>query len=167
MKKSFVILIGILLVVLASSIEVKGSHYAHAWLISQDISVPAGVTKSRGDTFDASTFVTTPFGIDPVDYVAIQVIFSRAAGSASTVNVEFEASCDGGRTWALLRSLDALDEALIQIPTNETAFAGNIVKIIGQARAHGLSHIRLRSVENGDGVNDITRFNVLVSYGYK
>ena len=91
------------------------------------------------------------------------ITFTRAAGSASTVDFEFEVSTDNRVTWSLLREPDALDTPLVQIPTNTPVVSGTTVQATFYFNLPGVSHIRLRSINNNDTVNNLTAINVTLS----
>jgi hypothetical protein len=94
---------------------------------------------------------------------AIIVIFGRAAGSASTVDIELSVSNDGGLTWSLLREATSLDEVLIQVPINTTAIEGNTVRVSFMLNIIGFDRLRVESIENTDGANNITDCQVQIS----
>ncbi len=87
---------------------------------------------------------------------AITVTFTRAAGSASTVDFEFQASYDGGTTWSTAYYVR------IQVPTNETAVS-NVVRATREVQFYGVSHVRLYRIVNNDGANNLTACNATLS----
>src|SRR4030042_890294 len=94
---------------------------------------------------------------------SVTITFTRAAGSASTVDFEFEVSTDQKATWSLLREADSLDTPLIQIPTNTPIMTGTTVRVTFYMNAPAVSHIRLRSIDNNDVANALTAINVTLS----
>ena len=126
-------------------------------LLAAAISVNAGVTKTRsgGDFVSAGA-------VEENDSICLTTTFARAAGSASLVKVDIEYSYDGGTSWAMLRT--TLTDELIQIATNTAVVTGTTVAVSKQLDVRGMSHLRVRSVENEDGSNNITAFQVYMSY---
>jgi len=90
------------------------------------------------------------------DKVAITVTFTRAAGTASTVDFEFQASYDGGTTWTTAYFVN------LQTATNETAVS-NVVRKITLVNVPGVSHLRLYRINNTDAANNLTACNASVS----
>jgi len=147
----------ILALVAILALPLFATHQREKWFLGTAVDVNAGATV----TYPA----TLPSGVVDVSKyseVSITVVFSRAAGAADTVDIEIWCSPEGS-TWSLLRETDG--EALFQIPTNTDAITGNVVRVTFIINVQGLRYLRLGSVENTDGVNNITGFNVLCSMG--
>ena len=154
MKKYAQVFIAILILILATSLS--GHVRKHEYLLSEAKAVNAGAMKTNGTHFDSPGV-----SLEHSDKVTLTVVFARAAGSSSTVDVEIEVSPDNGATWALLRSADGT--ALLRTPTNEPVITGTTVRRTYQINAIGISHFRVKSVENTDVANNITDFNVQIS----
>jgi len=87
----------------------------------------------------------------------ITVTFTRAAGAADTVDFTFDISYDGGTTWA------SFEGVTIQIATNHAVISGTTVRAYIEVNLYGISHIKLHSIKNNDGVNNITACNATLS----
>ena len=140
------------------ALPLNGDYYKHKDFLSDAIDVGANVVKEAG-----TDFITWEPDFDPLNTVALTVEFTRAAGTSSTVDFEFEVSFDGGDTWALFR--DSLSNPLIRIPTNTTVISGTTVRVTFQVNVYGYSDIRLKSIDNNDTLNGITAVMVTLSYG--
>lgn len=95
------------------------------------------------------------------DVVALICTFTRAGGSASTLDFYFMASHDGGTTW------ENYDDVTVEIPTNQAVYSGNIVREVKLIYVYGLTHLKLWQIVNNDGANNVTACNVTLSQGSK
>ena len=133
-----------------------GSFRSKTDFLTAGVAVNATVTKVNGTDFTSIPIdLTWPPGAPSVG--SIVVTFTRAAGSASLVYFEFQASYDGGTTWTTSYW------TRIEVPTNETAVA-NVVRAREPVELHGISHIRLFQIVNNDGANNLTACNATFSY---
>ena len=146
----------ILIFVLILTVPLLGSVRKHQNFLTTAIDVDATVTKTN-----VTDFPSAEVAIEHSTEAAFTVTFARAAGSASTVDIEIEVSTDNKATWSLYRSADG--SALIRIPTNTSVVSGTTVRRTYQINAIGISHFRVKSVENTDVANNITDFNVQIS----
>lgn len=147
MKRKSLALFVVLLLTLCLSAGVKDKDF-----LSTAISVNASTTATNGSQLYSREF--DPKG----NQVAITVTFARAAGTADTVDVYFEASYDG-TTWA------TFDGALLEIPTNTTPVTGTTVTVLYQLNVYGVELLRVWKVDNTDSSNGITACNITMSYG--
>ena len=152
MKKAMIL---VLIAVLA--LPLVGSYQRHYWFLAHSVNVAAGATLTYAATLNSRTINVEKYSI-----CSLTVVFTRAAGAEDTVNIELWCSPEGS-TWSLLRETDG--EELIQIPTETDAITGDVVRVTYEINIHGIKYLRLGSVENSDGVNNITTFNVLCSLG--
>jgi hypothetical protein len=149
MKKLF-ILIGILLLIL----PLTGSHKKNLDFVSTGFSLTTGpVTKVIGDT----GFTDNKVGVTDAPGGLLTVTFTRAAGSASTVDFYFQISYDRGTTWA-----DFIQT--IEVATNHSVISGTTVRVSEPIDLRGISHIRWSKVTNNDVANALTAVNVTISY---
>jgi hypothetical protein len=151
MKKVF-ILTSIVILILA--VTLSANYRRKADFLATAVDVAAGVTKVNGTDF-TSNLVRVSYQNDP-DIVAITIKFTRAAGSASTVDFEFQSSYDGGTTWSTAYYIR------IQVPTNETAVS-NVVRVMKPVYAYGISTFRLYRIVNNDASNGLTACNATLS----
>lgn len=125
--------------------------------LEEAIDVGAGVKKINGTDFTSKEIILIGKG---ANISGLTLVFTRAAGSALTIDFAFEVSTDGGITWATYGDNDGF----IEIPTNEAPVEGNTVRIYWQVYLFGASNIRLKSIHNSDGANNVTAVNVCFSY---
>ena len=143
-----IITLGLMLVAL----PLLASQQRHKWFLSTAVNVAAGATV----TYPA----TLPSGVVDVSKYSkcsFTVVFSRAAGAADTVDFTFDISYDGGTTWA------SFEGVTIQIATNHAVISGTTVRAYIEVNLYGISHIKLHSIKNNDGVNNITACNATLS----
>jgi hypothetical protein len=145
MRKLFLIC----LLVLTVSAFSSQSYYAA--FLDTAVDVGAGMTKVNVTDFTSKSHFT------PVNTASITITFTRAAGSASTVDFYFQVSFDGGTTWANYRST-------ISVPTNEPVISGTTCRVLTPVNLYGVSHIRLWKIVNGDVGNALTAVNATISY---
>lgn len=119
------------------------------------VNVTAGVTVTNQAGFVSGNEPISYPGYDSV--VAITITFTRAAGTASNVDFEFQVSNDDGTTFSTAAYVT------ISAPTNSDA-ATNVVRHTELVNIHGLSHIRLYQVVNNDGANNVTACNATLSF---
>lgn len=93
--------------------------------------------------------------------VSVVFTFTRAAGSASTVDVYFQASNDGGTTWATFGT--STTSYLISVKTEEAVISGTTVRVIFQINTYGFSDLKLWKIDNNDVSNNITACQVYIS----
>ena len=146
MKKHLIIFLLIL------AVPLMGTWRRSTALLDGTLGVAATATATNGTEFESANLI-----IYDVPYIGVTAIFTRAAGTALSVDFVFEVSFDNGTTWATFQGTD------IEIATNTTAVTGTTVRCFYEFRVYGASHIRLRSVLNNDTVNAISAVQVVVS----
>lgn len=139
--------------VLAFVLLLNAQNTVYEDFLTTAVDVNAGATVA---TASSSIWVSRP-GYSGV--VALICTFTRAAGSASTLDFYFMASHDGGTTW------ENYDDITIEIPTNRAVYSGNIVREVYLVYVYGLTHLKLRQIVNNDGANNVTACNVTLSHG--
>jgi hypothetical protein len=83
--------------------------------------------------------------------------FTRAAGSASTVDFRIQGSKDDGATWTTFYTF--------QIPTNTVIVTGTTVRVLYDVNLPaGYTHVRLYSIYNSDATNNLTEVNAYMSF---
>jgi len=120
--------------------------------LSADIAVNAGVLKVNGTDFTSAEIDVDRFSGNGTASLYMQ--FTRAAGSASTIDANFEVSSNGGATWA------TLEGGTLSVATNHSVISGTTVRVYKQYNLNGVGKIRLQSVKNNDASNNITAFNI-------
>jgi hypothetical protein len=121
----------------------------------------AGATKVNVTDFtSASVKVSEEKG---ARMALLTMTFTRAAGSASTVDFYFQVSYDGGTTWADFNDPIA-DAEYHSLATNHAVLSGTTVRVSRIIHLAGVSHIRLAKVVNGDGGNNLTAVNATLSW---
>ncbi len=143
---------GLFLISLLLAIPLSGSWRYSANFLSAAINLNAGLTATNGSEFTSNELK------DSAEIVACTVQFTRAAGAADTVDFAFEASYDNGTSWATFEGVT------ISIASNHSVISGTSVSVLILVYVPGVSHLRLKSIVNGDGVNNLTAINVSVSY---
>ena len=143
----------LILAVLLLMLPLSGSWSRSYNFVETAFNLNAGLTATNGVEFDSEEL-----SVKRRSPVAFTVTFTRAAGAADTVDFAFEASYDNGNTWA------TFDGVTISIPTNHSVVSGTTVAVLKIIRVRGVSHVRLKSVKNNDGVNNLTAINVVLSY---
>jgi hypothetical protein len=154
-----VLIFGLVLIFL-STVLLADKKYGHKAFLASAISVNATVTKVN--VTDFTSLELTTMNPQVRDIAAIIVTFTRAAGTSSTVDFKFEASYDGGTTWALL--FDATGEKTFSVATNTVVISGTTVAVLFQINTGGVTNLRLRSVYNSDATNNITAVNATLSH---
>ncbi len=120
------------------------------------IDIAASTTATNG-----TEFTSAEIAIEHSAKVVISLTFTRAAGSSSTVDVELEVSPDHKNSWSLYRGGSA--NPMIQTATNTPVISGTTVKMLYQINAVGISHFRIKDIENTDSSNAITAVQVQIS----
>ena len=145
----------ILAIILLLTIPLMGAYRKSADFLASAVAVNATITKVNGTDF-TSVEVNLSYPPDLPTIGALTVTFTRAAGSASTVDFEFQVSYDGGTSWTTAYYVR------IQVATNETAVS-NVVKVTKPVYLYGISHMRLYRIVNNDGANNLTACNAKIS----
>lgn len=148
-----IITLGLLLVTL----PLLASHQRDKWFLGTAVDVGADATVSYPATLPSGAIDVSKYS-----QCSLTVVFSRAAGTTDTVDVEIWCS-PGGGIWSLLRQ--TAGEPLLQAQTGTDAITGNVVRVTYLVELPGIKYLRLGSVENTDSSNAITGFNVLCSLG--
>jgi hypothetical protein len=144
---------GIAILVLALAIFCQGNYRFSQNFLTTAVACGKGATLVNGTGFTSAS-------VDIMNQSAqgvVTVTFTRAAGTASTMDFEFQVSYDGGTTWSTAYY------AVIQVPTNETA-ATNAVRVTIPVDFWGVSHVRLYRIKNNDAANDTTACNARISF---
>jgi hypothetical protein len=147
----------LLIFILLLAIPLLATYTKHDALLDGTLGVLATATATNGPAAD---FLSKHIGVANAAYIGVTVLFTPAAGSASTVDFVFEVSYDGGGSaghWATFAGAE------IKVATNTPAAEGSIVRVFYEMAVYGASHFRLKSVKNNDAANDITAVNVVVS----
>jgi len=147
-KVKFLIVISLLL-----TISLSG-----AWRYKTDFIATAFSLGTGGEAMNGEEFDSKELNIVGISQIALTVKFTRAAGSASTVDFAFEVSYDNGTNWATYEGVT------ISVATNHSVISGTSVAVLRLVHALGMSHLRLKSVVNNDGTNGLTAINVSLSY---
>ena len=153
--------LALVLLVTCLALPLAASYHKSWTMLTASVDCAADTVLTRG-----TDFTSRPIPIGKESYprdCSVTITFTRAAGSASTVDFEFEVSTDNGATWSLLREADTLDTPLIQIPTNTPVITGTTVRVTFYMNIPAVSHIRLRSIDNNDVANALTAINVTLS----
>ena len=154
MRKLFAIItLGLMLVAL----PLLASHQKQKWFLGTAVNVGTDATVSYPDTLPSGVVDVRKYSS-----CALTVVFSRAAGTTDTIDIEIWCS-PGDRIWSLLRQSEG--EPLLQVQTGTDAITGNVVRVTYLVNLNGIKYLRLGSVENTDSSNAITGFNVLCSLG--
>ena len=154
MKKYILILIFIL------TVPLLATYKRHDALLDGTLGVLATATATNGAEFTSEEVI-----VYDTPVIGVTAIYSRAAGSALTVDFVFEVCYDGGSdgpplataTWATFNGTD------IKIATETAAVTGTTVRVFYEMTVYGASHFRVKSITNNDTANNITAVNVVVS----
>jgi len=103
----------------------------------------------------ASDFTSIVLNAGEGEYTYFVIEFTRAAGAASNLDVEIQASFDGKVTWNSI-------EDLFQVPTNTVPVTGTTVRKMASTSLPAACPIRLGRVKNNDGANNLTALQVSV-----
>ena len=122
---------------------------------AENVGTNAVITNGVGNDFLSNEVWVSRRGYSSI--VLITCEFTRAAGSASTVDFYFQVSYDDGTTWS--------DYDLIEIATNTTVISGTTVRVSYPFNSQGASHWRLSSIDNNDVSNALTACNASISVG--
>jgi len=145
MKKLFLICLLVL------AVSASGAQYYNANFLDTAVAVNAGITSVNGTDFASKERPTSN------NAGLITITFTRAAGSASTVNFYFQVSFDGGTTWS-----DYIES--ISIETQHSVISGTTVRVSKPVNLWGISYMRLSKIVNGDTANNLTAVNATISY---
>ena len=140
------------LVSLLLTLSLSGSWRYKADFISTAINLNAGLTATNGAEFTSNELKVSS------ELVGITIQFTRAAGAADTVDIAFEASYDNGTNWATFEGV------VLSVATNHSVISGTSVAVFLLVTTNGVSHLRLKTIVNGDGVNNLTAINATLSY---
>lgn len=143
----------LILAVLLLMLPLSGSWSRSYKFVDSAFNLNAGLTATNGVEFDSEEL-----NVKRRSPVAFTVTFTRAAGAADMVDFAFEASYDNGNSWATFEGVT------ISIATNHSVVSGTTVAIFKIVSVRGASHVRLKSVKNNDGANNLTAINVVLSY---
>jgi len=124
--------------------------------LAAGVSCGVSTTLVNGTGFTSNELAITLAGYDVINNGLLNITFTAAAGSALTVDFEFQVSYDGGTTWTTAYYVR------IQTPTNETAVT-NVVRVSKPIYLYGISHIRLYRIVNNDDANNLTVCNASMS----
>jgi len=156
MKKKTLILLALIIFVAFSFGDYS---YNEDFIDTAIATITTGVTKVNVTDFTSNEIRVSrsPVPSESADACAITITFTRATGSASTVDFAFEASYDGGVTWATFEGVE------IKIASNYSVVSGTTVRVLKTfINIPGVSHIRLKSVKNNDAAS-ITAVNATLS----
>ena len=143
------------LLVILVAIPLWGTFNKSWDFLATAVDCGASTTLVNGVGFTSTQIeISRPQGMK--DTGSLSVTFTRAAGSASTLDFEFQVSFDGGSSWSTAYYVR------IRVATNETALT-NVVKVTKELNLHGISHIRLYRIVNNDGANAVTACNATLS----
>lgn len=117
------------------------------------VNVNAGVTAVNGTAFTSNEIKVGVLGATGIGQ--IEITFTRAAGTASLVDFEFQVSIDGS-TWST-------EEYVTVSAATESDAVSNVVRCPEPINFSGISKIRLYRIINNDGANNITVCNASVS----
>lgn len=121
------------------------------------VDVGAGATATNGTEFTSNELEIGRWLAEKQQPGAIIVTFTRAAGTADTVDFELEVSYNGGTTWASFEGVG------IKVATNHAVISGTTVRVHIEVNFYGISTIRVHSIKNNDSTNGITACNVTLS----
>ena len=152
MKKAFSIFLGFLLLAFPAYLLFANTHVN---FLSAGIAVNATVTKVNGTDFTSTEIFLGEYRTK--DVAAIKITFTRTAGSASTVDFEFQVSLDGKTNWTTAYFVK------VSSATNETAVS-NAVRKVDLVNVYGVTHIRLYRIVNNDAANNLTAVNASISF---
>lgn len=159
MKKCFKTLLVLLLFAVLSLTPVNPQSWAFQQDFldtAEDVGTNTAATNGVGNDFLSNEVWVSRRGYASV--VLIVCEFTRAAGSASTVDFYFQVSYDDGTTWA---DYDVTRE----IATNTTVISGTTVRQAYRMGSEGISHWRLSQIDNNDASNALTACNASISLG--
>jgi len=143
----------VILVILLLTMAVYGSWRRRALFIETAFNLNAGLTATNG-----VEFTSKELEIKHQSPVGITVKFTRVAGAVDKVDFAFEASYDSGHNWATFEGVT------ISVATNHSVVEGTTVAVFKMVVTRGVSHLRLKTVINNDGINNITGVNAILSY---
>lgn len=156
MKRYILILALILVIPMSGNVR----KYDNFLLNQYDVETAIDIAASATATNDTE-FTSDEIAVEHSAKVIISVTFTRAAGSSSTVDFEIEVSTDHKNSWSLYRGGSA--NPMIQVATNTPVISGTTVNMAYQINAVGISHFRIKDIENTDSSNAITAVQVQIS----
>jgi len=124
---------------------------------SSAVNVDAGATKTNGSTL---TSLVVPV---VKDNVAMTMEFSRGAGTADTLDIELEgrSKSTGDTDWSILRNTSGVP--MIQVATGTDVITGTTVRLKLMFNFYGIKRLRVRSIHNGDSVNNVTAIQLTLN----
>lgn len=149
-RKITVIVLGLCALALGVS---EGTYRFSQNFLAAAVNCAASTTLVNGVGFTSATIDVSRLPENGL----VTVTFTRAAGSASTVDFEFQVSYDAGVSWSTVYYI------VIRVATNSTAVT-NAVRYTVPVYFSGVSHIRLYRIVNNDGANNLTVCNARVSF---
>ena len=156
MKRYILIFALILVIPMSGNVRKWDSFLLNSVAAETAIDITASATATN-DT----EFTSDEIAVEHSAKVIISVTFTRAAGSSSTVDFEIEVSTDHKNSWSLYRGGSA--NPMIQVATNTPVISGTTVNMAYQINAVGISHFRIKDIENTDSSNAITAVQVQIS----
>ncbi len=151
MKKIIAVLT---LILLSGFLGAQNYHYK-ADFLSTPVSCALSTTLVNGVGFNSVEIRVS--GTATPGIGTVTVTFSRAAGSASTVDFEFQVSYDGGTTWTTKPYVTIM-------PETQYDAVSNVVRYTRPVYLYGTSHWRLYRIVNNDGANNLTLCNASLTY---
>lgn len=156
MKRYILIFALILVIPMSGNVRKWDSFLLNSVGAVTAVDIAASATATNG-----TEFTSDEIAIQHSAKVIISVTFTRAAGSSSTVDFEIEISTDHKNSWSLYRGGSA--NPMIQTATNTPVVSGTTVNMAYQINAVGISHFRIKDIENTDSSNAITAVQVQIS----
>ena len=157
MKRYILILVLILVIPMSGNVRKWDSFLLNQYDVETAIDIVASATATNG-----TDFTSDEIAIEHSAWVLISVTFARAAGSSSTVDVELEVSSDHKNSWSTYRSGSGTSP-MVQVRTDSPVISGTTVKMSYQINGTGISHFRIKDIENTDSSNAITAVQVQIS----
>lgn len=156
MKRYILIFALILVIPMSGSVRKWNDMLLNSVAAVTAIDIAASATATNGTDYTSLEL--------PVEHsirVVISITFARAAGSSSTVDVELEVSTDHKKTWSTYRGGSA--NPMIQVATNSEVITGTTVNMAYQINAAGISHFKIKDIENTDSSNGVTDLQIRIS----
>lgn len=151
MKRWGILIAALLAIALVTTADVQTQENFLATAVA---SIGASTTVTNGTDFTSKSLTVGPAS-HPV--AGVVVVFTRAVGAASTLDVNFEVSYDNGTTWA------SYDDGQVQVATNHAVISGTTVRYYTLLALYGASHVRLKSMVNNWSGGALTSVNVSLS----
>ena len=131
------------------------SYISNDTFLATAVNVAKDTTVTNGTNFSSGAVRVSHPGYGAI--CAITVTFTRAAGSTSTLDFEFQCSYDSGTTYSTSYYVR------LRPATNETAVS-NVVRYTSLVYIYGISHLKLYRIVNNDATNAVTACNATVSF---